>query len=151
MKISKHLLQFIFIGFYFLSAGQAYAVTYYCEPTKKSHPKMKEEEYAEDYFEKYKISSKLEESEGKAFITRCSFEAILGKESCHRLEIDKIVQSKVFRGEGGSMTGPMKWVHIKKYYHFNGQFDFQIFPDLSFVENDGRKGMSFGKCKVISP
>ena len=149
MKIPKNLLQFISIGFYFLSAGQAYAVTYYCEPTKKSHPKM--EEYTEDYFEKYKISSKLEDNEDKVFITRCSFEPILGEESCHRLEIDKIVQSKVFRGEGGSITGPMKWVYIKKYYHFNGQFDFQIFPDLSFAENDGRGGIFFGKCKIISP
>jgi hypothetical protein len=153
MKISKYLLQFIFIGFYFLSTGQAYAVTYFCEPTKKSHPKM--EEYADDYFEKHKISSKLEENEDKEFITRCSFEPSKGKETCDRLEVDKIVQSKVYRevvpSENKDELGLMKYVYIKKYYFFSGQFDFQIFPDLSFIENNGRGGILFGKCKVISP
>ena len=42
-------------------------------------------------------------------------------------------------------------VKIKKFYVFDSQFDVQLFADLTFVENDGRTGISFGKCQVTSP
>ena len=143
----------VFIVNWFCIAPNAFAVTYHCEPTKKFHPKM--EEYKEDYFEKYKMSMTLEDSQEKAFITRCSFEPSKGKETCDKLEVDKIVQSKVYRAvtpsENPDEPGVFKYVYIKKYYYFYGQFDFQVFPDLGFIENNGRGGIVFGKCKIISP
>ena len=107
-----------FIVSWFGIAINASAVTYFCEPTKKFHPKM--EEYTEDYFEKYKISSMLEDSEGKAFLTMCSFEPLKGEKTCTKLEVDKIVQSKVYRpvipSEKPDEIGLWKYVYIKKYY-----------------------------------
>jgi len=39
--------------------------------------------------------------------------------------------------------------HIAKYYYFDGQFDVQIFPNLSFIENNGRGDIAFGKCRKL--
>lgn len=37
-------------------------------------------------------------------------------------------------------------VNVSKYYYFRGQFDIQIFGDGSFIENNGRGIIAFGKC-----
>jgi hypothetical protein len=34
------------------------------------------------------------------------------------------------------------------YYLVRGQFDIQVFNDLSFVENNGRWGVAWGRCAV---
>jgi hypothetical protein len=43
-----------------------------------------------------------------------------------------------------------EFVNIKKYYLFKSQYDFQLYEDLSFVENNGRGGISYGICSVIN-
>ena len=40
---------------------------------------------------------------------------------------------------------------IKKYYVFRSQFDVQVFSDLSFLENNGRGDIAYGKCEVVAP
>ncbi len=42
-------------------------------------------------------------------------------------------------------------IHIKKYYVFKGQFDVQLYPDLTFIENNGRGDIAYGKCELTSP
>lgn len=42
-------------------------------------------------------------------------------------------------------------VKIKKYYLFRSQFDVQLFPDLSFLENNGRGSIAYGQCRLVSP
>jgi hypothetical protein len=42
-----------------------------------------------------------------------------------------------------------KFNGMKKFYYFTGQFDVQLFTDMRFVENKGRTGISYGKCKKI--
>ena len=51
----------------------------------------------------------------------------------------------------GDLVFPDEYQKIKKYYRFRGQFDVQLFPSLFFVENNGRGGIAFGKCRVVSP
>ena len=41
-----------------------------------------------------------------------------------------------------------KGVNISKYYYFSGQFDVQVFGDLSFIENNGRGTIAFGQCEI---
>lgn len=42
-------------------------------------------------------------------------------------------------------------VKIKKMYVFRSQFNVQIFPDLSFIEDMGRGIISFGTCELTAP
>ena len=39
-------------------------------------------------------------------------------------------------------------VNVSKYYYFRGQFDVQVFGDLSFIENNGRGTIAFGQCEI---
>ena len=34
-----------------------------------------------------------------------------------------------------------------KYCNFRGQFDVQVFSSMEFLENNGRGGLSSGKCE----
>ena len=57
--------------------------------------------------------------------------------TCDRYEVDKIMFDANAK--------------IKKFYLFGSQADVQIFSDLSFVENNGRGSVAYGKCRVIAP
>lgn len=37
------------------------------------------------------------------------------------------------------------------HHRHAAQFDVQIFPGPVFVENNGRGGIAFGRCRVVSP
>ena len=110
------------------------AVEYACEVTRKFD---REREYTAEQIAKLQYSNRVEESNETAFISRCSFAPSAGKVTCDRYKIDRV-----------SFDENMK---IKKYYLFRSQFDFQFFDDLSFVENNGRGGVSYGKCTLVSP
>ena len=57
--------------------------------------------------------------------------------TCDRYPMDKVVLDEN--------------VKIKKYYLFRSQFDVQLFADLLFIENNGRGGIAFGRCRVVAP
>ncbi|WP_281970147.1 MULTISPECIES: hypothetical protein [unclassified Polynucleobacter] len=57
------------------------------------------------------------------------------KVTCDRYSVDRVEVDK--------------FVGIKKFYFFKGQFDVQLFPDMNFVENNGRGGVSYGKCEKL--
>jgi len=140
---SSTFLSFL-LGIFTLSFyDSAFAVTYYCEATKKVDSEI---EYSEEDIKKYKYANKLEDMGNKAFISRCSFTLSAKKVTCDRYEVDHIERSPLW-----NLKTLKDDTFIKKYYYFYGQLDFQLFPDLSFVENDGRGGIAFGKCRVISP
>ncbi len=111
-----------------------FAVEYACEVTRKFD---REREYTAEQIAKLQYSNRVEESYESAFVSRCSFAPSAGKVTCDRYKIDRV-----------SFDENMK---IKKYYLFRSQFDFQVFDDLSFVENNGRGGVSYGKCTLVSP
>jgi hypothetical protein len=112
----------------------ALAGEYSCQVTRKLDP---EREYSADQIAEFRYSSRVEESNEGAFVSRCSFAPSAGKVTCDRYKMDRV-----------SFDGGVK---IKKYYLFRSQFDFQLFPDLSFVENNGRGAVSYGKCTIVAP
>ena len=142
MMILKYLLQLILFSFLCLVANQAFAVEYYCEVTKKINP---ENERSTEMIKRFKYANKLEEIGNKAFISRCSFSPSEGKETCDRYEVDHIERSPVTNEE--TLEKRFK----VKYYYYRGQLDFQIFPDMSFVENNGQGSIQYGKCQITSP
>jgi len=143
MKNSKCLFQFILVWLCCFVASEALAVTYYCEATKKVDPNG---EFSKEKMKKWKYANKLEDMGDEAFISRCSFSSIANRVTCDRYKVDHI--------ESSPILNPETMIHdryIKKYYYFKGQLDFQLFPGLYFVENNGRESIQWGKCRITSP
>jgi len=115
-------------------SGFAAAAEYDCKVGKKVES---EATYTAHQIEQGQFSVKVEESGGGAFVSRCSFSPSANKVTCDRYQADKIVFDENEK--------------IKKYYIFRSQFDVQLFSDLSFVENNGRGGIAYGKCRVAAP
>ena len=111
-----------------------FAVEYDCKVSKKVN---RETNYTAEHIKKWKFSLKLEETTNGAFWSRCSHSQIHGKITCDREAIDLI---KVDSNVG-----------IKKFYHFYSQGNVQLYSDLSFLEDNGRGTISYGKCKVSKP
>lgn len=112
----------------------AHAVEYRCKVEKKFDF---ENVYSQAQIEKGQFSVLIEEKGVSAFLSRCSFTPSAQKITCDRYEVDKTMFDEN--------------VKIKKYYVLQSHFDVQVFSDLSFVENNGRGGIAFGKCSVVAP
>ena len=134
MKNNNLLFQFILVCSFCLAASNVFAVTYYCEPTKRVDP---EKEWSKEEIKKWKFSTKLEDMGDKAVITRCSFSSKANKVTCDSYKVDHIERT----------PSP----DIKKYYYFKGQMDLQILSGLHYVENNGRETIRWGKCRITSP
>ena len=112
----------------------AHAIEYSCEPTRQVGHNF---EHSSDQIVTFKISTLIEELSEGSFVSRCSRVSSAAVVTCDRYKIDRVVYDK--------------YPKIKKYYHFPSQFDIQLFPDLSFVENNGRGFIYYGKCVLLSP
>lgn len=112
----------------------AAAAEYECKVEKKVDS---DASYTSNQLEKGKFSIRIEEGKKETFVSRCSFSPIAQKITCDRYHVDKIVLDE--------------YVKIKKYYLFRSQFDVQLFPDLSFIENNGRGSVAYGKCRFTAP
>lgn len=110
------------------------AAEYSCEVTRKLNRDL---EYTAEQIRRFQFTNRLEELSSGAFVSRCSLEPSAGKVTCDRYRVDQLA----FDANA----------NIKKYYVFRSQYDFQLFPNLTFVENDGRGGVSFGECSIESP
>jgi hypothetical protein len=108
-----------------------YSSSYECKVTRKLDS---ETIYSSSHIEQYKFSVKIKD-EQKPELERCSYSSSQNKVTCDRYAVDKVVVDK--------------FVGIKKFYYFYGQFDVQLFPDMNFVENNGRGGISYGKCEKL--
>jgi len=117
-----------------LFAMPALAVEYECNVERKLDT---ERPYTAEQIQKGQFSIRIEENRNIAAISRCSFSASAQKVTCDRYQMDKVVFDEN--------------VKIKKYYLFRSQFDVQVFSDLFFVENNGRGGIAFGRCRVVAP
>lgn len=93
--------------------------------------------YTRDEIKKWQFSARIEDLGSEVFISRCSYSLIDGKVTCDRYKADHIEYDKN--------------VNLKKYYVFRSQYNVQLFHDLSFLEDNGRGGISYGKCVVVSP
>ena len=112
----------------------AHAVEYSCDATRQVGHNF---EHSSDQLTNFKISTLIEESSEGSFVSRCSRVSSAAEVTCDRFKIDQVVYDK--------------YPKIKKYYHFLSQFDIQLFPDLSFVENNGRGFIYHGKCVLLFP
>ena len=90
--------------------------------------------YTTERLEQGKFSVNIKHDK-KSDIERCSFSPSQNKVTCDKYQVDRVEVDK--------------WVGIKKFYFFKGQFDVQLFPDMTFVENNGRGGVSYGKCEKL--
>jgi hypothetical protein len=117
-----------------LFAMPAFAVEYECKVERKLDT---ERPYTSEQIQKGQFSVRIEESGNSARVSRCSSSASAKKVTCDRYQMDKVVFDEN--------------VKIKKYYLFRSQFDVQVFSDLFFVENNGRGGIAFGRCRVVAP
>jgi hypothetical protein len=117
------------------AAKGASSTELYCRVTDKYDF---EKIYSEAEIEEWKFSAQIEDHGNKAFVSRCSHTTSQGKVTCDRYEVDRIEYDENF--------------NIKKYYIFNSQYNIQIFyENLLFIEDNGRGGISFGNCIVVSP
>lgn len=117
------LLSFIFFS------SNVYSITYDCKVTRKVGP---ENIVSDSELMKWKFSIKIYDTT-KPELERCSFVPSQNKVTCDRYTVDRVETDK--------------FVGIKKFYYFTGQFDVQLYPDMRFVENNGRGGISYGKCE----
>lgn len=117
-----------------LLSGISNAVEYECRVEKKFDS---ETVYPVAQIQKAQYSVLIEENEGKASLSRCSFSPSKQAVTCDRYEVDKIILDQNAK--------------IKKFYVFPSQFDVQLFPNLTFVENNGRGGIAYGKCNLATP
>jgi hypothetical protein len=124
----------ILLGALLLISSPASGAEYDCAVSKKFDT---EREYDARHLARFKFSIKIDEKQNGSFLSRCSITLSEGKESCDKYEVDKITYDEIAK--------------IKKFYVFRSQFDIQIFPDMTFVENNGRGGIAFGTCKISSP
>ena len=108
-----------------------YSSSYECRVTRKLDS---ETIYSSSHIEQYKFSVRIKD-ELKTELERCSYSPNQNKVTCDRYSIDRVEVDK--------------FVGIKKFYFFKGQFDVQLFPDMNFVENNGRGGVSYGKCEKL--
>jgi hypothetical protein len=97
----------------------------------------RERVYSESELQKGQFLVLIEDRGDSAFLSRCSFTLSSQEVTCDRYEVDKVVLDE--------------YVRIKKFYVFRSQFDVQVYPDLSFIENNGRGGIAFGTCSVVAP
>jgi hypothetical protein len=110
----------------------ANAISYECSVTKKFDSKK---EYSLEEIKKFNFKLKISEN-NKQVISRCSLSISENKNTCDEYEVDRIEVDKIAK--------------IQKYYVFKNQFDVQLYSDLTFLENNGRGGISFGKCKNLN-
>jgi hypothetical protein len=115
-------------------ATTAAAAEYRCTVERKVNF---EGEYTAAALEKGKFSNLVEETEEGTFVSRCSFSPSQGRVTCDRYKAERV---EVDRN-----------VKIKKIYFFRSQFNLQLFPDLKFIEDNGRADISFGRCQLTAP
>ena len=120
----------VFLASIFASS-LANAASYDCTVTKKLDF---ENIYQPAQMEKYKFSARIHDSD-KPKVDRCSIKPNDNKVTCDSYDIDRVEVDK--------------HVGYKKFYLFKSQVDIQLFPDMRFVENNGRGGIAFGTCKLL--
>ena len=112
-------------------SGILFASTYECKVTRKI---SSVEVISESELEKLKFSVRIHDNP-KPELERCSFVTSQNKVTCDKYSVDKVEIDK--------------YVGIKKFYYFTGQFDVQLYPDFRFIENNGRGVISYGKCEKL--
>lgn len=129
--------KFLCFSIFGISLNISYASTLNCVVVDKIAFRPKPEAYSAANLAKYKPRVIVQSNPDAAYLARCSYSSIEGKETCDTYKVD--------RTERDDNVG------IVKYYYFRGQFDVQVTAQLEFIENNGRGTISTGKCLVLVP
>ena len=120
----------LFVTLLILS-GYVYSSSFECVVSRKLDF---QNNYSQSEIDKFKYSVRIKDEKNPE-LERCSFTPSEKKVTCDRYPVDRVEVDK-FNG-------------MKKFYYFTGQFDVQLFTDMRFVENNGRGGISYGKCEKL--
>jgi hypothetical protein len=134
MVSNMPFLRYVYLLLLLTFPVSANGAEYHCAVGKKFDS---EREYPPAYIAQWQFSAHVEETLQGTYISRYSFCSSVQNVTCDRYMVDRVEFNK--------------YVKIKKFYVFRSQLDFQLFPDLSFVENNGRGGIAYGKCHLVSP
>ncbi len=134
IEMSRITSMFLVMGMLMAVGGSAWGAEYVCPVTQKL---SSEHVYSQQNLKQYQYVVKIDDRGGTANLSRCSFSPSQNKITCDRYVVDKIAFDEN--------------VKIKKFYVFRSHFDVQIFKNLSFIENNGRGTLAFGKCRIASP
>lgn len=113
--------------------GRQATTDYLCPATQKYQGQTV---YTPEQLKKRQFSTRLNELPEGFFLDRCRFSVVDGKVTCDRQKVDRV-----------ELDPDLK---IKKFYVFRSQINFQIFPNLSSLEDDGRGSVQFGQCEMVS-
>jgi len=91
-----------------------------------------ERAYSQDDLNRFQFTVEVLPAGAKSKLRRCSYSPSAGHVTCDEYEADYEVRDMA--------TG------IRKLYYYRGQFDVQVFPNGTFVENNGRGSIAFGTC-----
>jgi hypothetical protein len=120
--------------FLLLAPVHTTALEMVCRVTRKIDS---ERVFTEQQLKNGQFSVRIIEETSGAKLFRCSYAASRNGVTCDEYVVDHVEKDR--------------FVGIKKFYVFFNQFDVQVFPDLSFVENNGRGGVAFGTCRAGRP
>ena len=111
----------------------SHAGTFECKVEKKYSADLSVIQTKQE-IEKYNFNINVQEGlETK--VRRCSFAPSQNGVTCDTYIADRIEFTNT------------QFVKIKKFYVTNSQYEIPIFKDMSFVENNGRGSIAYGKCK----
>jgi hypothetical protein len=124
-------MKYLIVFFLIFQSQIALANSYVCKVTRKVGP---ENTVSDGELKKWQFSVKIHDN-SKPELERCSFAPSQNKVTCDKYTVDRVEVDK--------------FIGVKKFYYFRGQFDVQLYQDMAFVESNGRGGISFGKCKHL--
>lgn len=128
----KNLTKLALLGLALGIAMPANPAEYDCKVSKKFE---QDRQYSIDQLARLQFGNRIEVTGEEAWVSRCSYSQSAGKVTCDRLKIDRVVNDPNVR--------------VKKFYLFSAQFDLQLYPDLTYIENNGRGSVSFGRCVLL--
>ena len=132
-KKKKIEMKKIFLVFALMFVAFSHAGTFECKVEKKYSADLSAV-HTKQEVEKFNFIINVQEGlETK--VKRCSFAPSQNAVTCDTYSADRIEFTNT------------QFVKIKKFYVTNSQYDIQIFEDMSFVENNGRGSIAYGKCK----
>lgn len=104
-----------------------------CPATKQFDSKNN---YTAEQIRQRMLSTRLEELPEGIFLDRCSSSESAGKVICNRQKVDRVEYHQKLQ--------------TKKFYVFGSLVNFQLFPNLTSITDDGAGGVQYGKCEYIS-
>lgn len=114
-----------------VASSSCNAFTLLCTVNKKYDYELAEI-HSSNSLAKWQFSLRIQDTEQSKIIQRCSYSITEKKVTCDSYTADRLEIDQMTR--------------IRKYYFFSSQFDVQVFPDLVFLENNGRGGLATGSC-----